>query len=358
MIEEFFKAEKSTIDNIIEDYFDGLIREEKEILFGDFVNQLKEFITNKKAKRIHPVLLIAAFSGIVNPLYLDDQIDQIRKISICVELLHSGHLIQDDLIDDDEERRGKPTFHKQLRNEIEQIYKSQNIDKRNHIIDDYGRDLSILGGSYGYLLGLDVLKASKFPEQIKLLAINEYTEALNYVIQGQIIEEYMEHHKITMTLEQYLNIAELLRARVFEKSTKIVAILARGNMHYQIKPLSDAMLKIGQAYAIRDDILDLEHDIKRQKKKFVYILAGQNTDEEQSKVLNEIFRKTPPLNKEDINKVADIFTQTNALIIAEQFAKNLIEQAKNNLKDIYPDLNKSQKAFFNEFSDYIYLREF
>ena len=74
--------------------------------------------------------------------------------------------------------------------------------------------------------------------------------------------------------------------------------------------------------------------------------------------MNEVFRKTEPLNKDDINKVADIYTQTNALIIAEQFAKNLIEQSKNYLKDIYPDLNKNQKAFFNEFSDYIYLREF
>ena len=212
--------------------------------------------------------------------------------------------------------------------------------------------------TFGYLLGLDVLKASKFSEHIKLLAINEYTGALNYLIQGQIIEEYMEHHNITMSLEQYLNIAELQRARVFEKSTKIGAILARGNIHYQIKPLSEAMLRIGQAYAIRDDILDLENDIIGKKRKFIYILAVQNTDEEQSRALNEVFRKKEPLNKDDINKVADIYTQTNALIIAEQFAKNLIEQSKNYLKDIYPDLNKNQKAFFNEFSDYIYLREF
>ena len=158
-----------------------------------------------------------------------------------------------------------------------------------------------------------------------------------------------------------MNILELLtiqRARVFEKSTKIGAILARGNIHYQIKPLSEAMLRIGQAYAIRDDILDLENDIIGKKRKFIYILAVQNTDEEQSRALNEVFRKTEPLNKDDINKVADIYTQTNALIIAEQFAKNLIEQSKNYLKDIYPDLNKNQKAFFNEFSDYIYLREF
>ena len=85
------------------------------------------------------------------------------------------------------------------------------------------------------------------------MEIKEYSEAMAYIIKGQIIEEYMYYHDITMSLEQYLSIAELLRARLFEKSSKIGAILAKGNLHYQIKPLSNAMLKIGQAHAIIDE---------------------------------------------------------------------------------------------------------
>jgi geranylgeranyl pyrophosphate synthase len=64
------------------------------------------------------------------------------------------------------------------------------------------------------------------------------------------------------------------------------------------------------------------------------------------------------LTKNDIDEVKNIFIQTNATVIAEQFSKNLIQEAKEYLRDIYPDLNKEQKEFFNEFSDYIYLREF
>ena len=197
----------------------------------------------------------------------------------------------------------------------------------------------------------------KFPDQLKLLAISEYSEAIDYLIRGQIIEEYMDSHNLTMTLEQYLNIAELQRARLFEKSAKIGAILARGNIHYQIQPLSDAMLRIGQAYAIRDDMLDVIEDIEGKKKKFIYIVAVQNTDEEQSKILNEIYRK-PKLTKNDIREVETVFTDTNALVIAEHFSKNLIEQAKNYLKDIYPDLNKLQKVFFNEFADFGFMRDY
>ena len=38
--------------------------------------------------------------------------------------------------------------------------------------------------------------------------------------------------------------------------------------------------------------------------------------------------------------------------------KNLVQEAKEYLRNIYPDLNREQKEFFNEFSDFIYLREF
>lgn len=357
MIDEFFNTEKTAIDEELMRYFKFLGEEEKGALFGDFLSQFKNFVMNDKAKRIHPVLLIAAFSGIVNPMYLEEQIEAIRKASIAVELLHSGHIIHDDLIDDDDVRRGKPTFHIQLTEEISNIYKNRNETKTEELIETYGRDLSVLGGSIGYLLGLDVLKSSKFSDNLKLLAINEYSDGLNNLIKGQVIEEYMEHYNITMTMEQYLNIAELQRARMFEKSVKIGAILAKGNLHYQIKPLSEAMLKLGQVYAIRDDILDLKEDILGKKKKFIYICAVQNVDEVQSKRLNEIYGKDE-LTKDDVSEVELVFGETNALVIAEFFARNLVEQAKANLKEVYPDLNKKEKSFFTEFSDYIFKREF
>ncbi len=357
MIEEFLKVEKEAIDGELKDYFAYLNENEKEILLKDFFAQLQEFILNKNAKRLHPILLIAAFIGIVNPINLNHQMDQIRKVSLAVEFLHSGHLIQDDLIDDDAERRSKPTFHVQLKNELNKVYDKIEIHNRNEIIQMYGRDMSILGGTQGYLLGLKVIKSSKFSENLKLLALNEYISAMDNLMKGQIIEEYMNYHNITMSLEQYLIIAEMQRASLLEKSTKIGAILAKGNNHYQINPLSKAMNLMGQAFAIRDDIIDLISDIKARKKKIIYIFAVQNTDEEQSKTLNEIYH-LDELRKDDVRTVEDIFTETNAVIIAEHFSKNLISQAKAALKNIYPDLNKNQKTFFNEFSDYLYMRSF
>ena len=356
MIEDFLKEEKVEIDNQLEAYFNILNKSEHEILLQDFFSQLQEFVLNKKAKRIHPILMIAAFIGIVNPQFLDEQLDQIRKVSLAVEFLHSGHLVHDDLIDEDKVRRDKPTFHVQLENELKELYKNSTLSNKKGIVIKYGRDLSILGGSQSYLLGLDIIKQSKFPDNLKLLAINEYNTAMDCLLKGQIIEEYMSYHNITMSLEQYLYIAELQRASLLEKSAKIGAIMAKGNMHYQIQPLSEAMLRIGQAYAIRDDILDMEEDVKNKTKKAIYILAVQNTDEEQSRILNEIYRKDE-LSKSDVKDVIQIFAETNAIIVAEHFSKNLVLQAKSYLSDIYPDLNKEQKLFFNQFADFIYMRD-
>jgi len=357
MIDKFLKSEKEAIDKELAEYFSHLNENENEILLKDFFAHLQEFTLNKKAKRLHPILLIAAFVGIVNPINLDNQLDQIRKVSLAIELLHSGHLIHDDLIDADSERRGKPTFHVQLRNELNQVYDNIKIPNKEDLIKSYGRDMSILGGTQGYLLGLNVIKTSRFSDILKLQAINEYTAAMDSLMKGQIIEAYMNYHNITMTLEQYLTIAEMQRASLLEKSAKIGAILAKGNIHYQINPLSKAMNLMGQAFAIRDDIIDLKKDIKAKKKKIIYIFAVQNTDETQSKIINEIYA-VPNLTKDDVKTVETIFSETNAVIIAEHFSKNLISQAKASLKDIYPDLNRNQREFFNEFSDFMYMREF
>ncbi|MHA1196449.1 MAG: polyprenyl synthetase family protein [Promethearchaeota archaeon] len=357
MIEQFLEKEKQNVNEYLVQYFKDLENEEDDVFLKDFIHQYKEFVLNEKAKRLHPILLIAGFVGIINPIYLEMQLDEIRKTSIAVELMHTGHLIHDDLLDKDLIRRDKPTFHVQLMNELKEIYNNSSATDKQWLIKEYGRDLSILGGTEGYLLGLDVIKKSHFPDKLKMLAINEYTSAMNYLMKGQIIEEYMNYHNITMTIEQYLSLIEMQRARLMEESVKIGAILAKGNYHYQIKPLSEAMLKIGQAFAIRDDILDMREDIKARAKRIIYILALQNANEEQSQKLKEIYSQEE-VSKNDIEIVERIFAETNAVIIAEHFSKNLVVQAKNYLKEIYPDLNKEQKVFFNEFADYIYMRDF
>lgn len=70
-----------------------------------------EYMT-KNGKRLRPILtLISSFH--INPKWEDKHKDQISKIAIMIELLHSSSLLIDDLptIDNDLERRNQMTFH-------------------------------------------------------------------------------------------------------------------------------------------------------------------------------------------------------------------------------------------------------
>ena len=104
MIEQFLEKEKQNVNGYLVQYFKDLENEEDDVFLKDFIHQYKEFVLNEKAKRLHPILLIAGFVGIINPIYLEMQLDEIRKTSIAVELMHTGHLIHDDLFFADSSR--------------------------------------------------------------------------------------------------------------------------------------------------------------------------------------------------------------------------------------------------------------
>ncbi len=360
-LEQYFKEEKNKVDLELEKYFLDILKSEsiQDTLLYDFIKKVKDYILppNKKPKRLHPIILIASFLGIANPHYIEEMADKILSVALSVEFLHNAKIIHDDLIDKDMTRRGFPSFHVRWANQLLETYTDKDFPNKEESAREFGAVMAILGGNITYFLGSQIIFNSKFENEIKFKALAEYNEAFNSINKGLIIEEYMFWNKITMTLEQYLNIAELKTARLFEKSAKIGAILAKGNFNYQIRPLSDFMLKLGQIHSIRDDILDLEKDIMHGEKKFPYIIAIQNTTEDQQKILNELYGK-PDLNKNEVEEVMKIINETNALQIAQQFGLNLISQAKESLKKIYPGLNKKHEKFFMELLNFSINREF
>ncbi|MHA1463087.1 MAG: polyprenyl synthetase family protein [Candidatus Heimdallarchaeota archaeon] len=75
--------------------------------FGDvFYREFVDYLNNG-GKRIRPFLVKTAFDA-VGGNHADGNI---IRASLAIELLHNGSLLHDDVIDKDETRRGKPSFH-------------------------------------------------------------------------------------------------------------------------------------------------------------------------------------------------------------------------------------------------------
>lgn len=361
MLEEYLENEKNIVDAELDKFFNETLKAKsiQNTLLADYINKVKDFLLPEinKPKRLHPIILISAFSGIANRQYMGEMLDEIRAVSIAVEFLHNAKIIHDDLIDGDEIRRGAPSYHIMWANFLKEMYDQKGFPEKDESASQFGWIMALLGGSFSNFLGTRTILKSTFDDKLKFYALSEYNTASNYMTQGLIIEAYMKWNKITMSLEQYLNIAELKTARPLEKAAKIGAILARGNDYFQINFLSEFMLKFGQAYSIKDDLLDLEKDIKHGEKKFPYIICIQNTNEKQQKLLNELYGK-PDINKSEIEEIYGVMEENQCLLICQQFAMNLIAQAKSSLNEIYPAFNAEQEEFFNELLEFGFSRSY
>lgn len=90
-----------------EEAFSIALKTDNPILEG-----VHEYVLQTSGKQFRPILtlLAARLNGLINRVTID--------AAISLELLHTASLIHDDVIDDTEERRGKPAIHTRWSNKI------------------------------------------------------------------------------------------------------------------------------------------------------------------------------------------------------------------------------------------------
>jgi len=183
-------------------------------------------------KRIRPILAIAAARAV------SDSPDGIENAAATLEMVHTYSLIHDDLpaMDNDDLRRGRPTCHKL-----------------------FGDALAILGGDALCTLAFEVLSRLRGigPEQ-KVRLIEELARASGTVggmIAGQVHDIEGEGRMPSAPLLEEIHRAKtgaLLRA-----SVRMGAIYG-GATAEELESLSDYGERVGLAFQIVDDILDVE----------------------------------------------------------------------------------------------------
>ena len=87
-------------------------------------------------KRLRPALLLWACG------MMGGDPEKALPAAAAVEIYHNWTLVHDDIIDCDDIRRGNPSTHIQLKNDLRNTYQLQN----DELCQKYGRDLAILAG--------------------------------------------------------------------------------------------------------------------------------------------------------------------------------------------------------------------
>jgi geranylgeranyl diphosphate synthase type II len=188
-------------------------------------------------KRLRPILMNETFT------LFGGEGDVIEPFMAAIELIHTYSLVHDDLpaMDNDMLRRGKPTTHAV-----------------------YGEAMGVLAGdallNYAFETALNAYDADvdtvRVTEAMRLLARKAGVFGM---IGGQVVDVESEKKQLEMTKEKLDFIYELKTGALIEASMMIGAVLA-GATEKQVEIVENVAKKIGLAFQIQDDILDVEGD--------------------------------------------------------------------------------------------------
>lgn len=242
-------------------------------------------------KRLRPIFLLEFSKS------FGENIEKCIPLACAIEMIHTYSLVHDDLpaMDDDDYRRGKLTNHKV-----------------------YGEDMAILAGdsllSYAFEIMIHASLRLSGQEQINYLkAVKEIVGAAgpSGMITGQVADIFNGNespNKETLDFINTYKTGALLRASI------LAGPIAQGASQDVIDELSEYSEKIGQAFQIIDDILDvigevekigkkIRSDEKNNKKTYVDLYGIEKSKEIVDQLIEEAFIHLKKCNVDNQNIV-------------------------------------------------------
>lgn len=194
------------------------------------LNQSVLYSLQAGGKRIRPLLLLAILESFGMELKQAHY-----QVAACVELIHTGSLIHDDLpaMDNDDYRRGRLTNHKV-----------------------YDEATAILAGDSLFLDPFGFLAQVDLPAETILALVRELSQASGTfgMVAGQVLDMAGEGQNLTLEQLQAIHANKTGKLLTFPF---VAAGLIAGQSDVVINHLRQAGQLIGLAFQVRDDILDV-----------------------------------------------------------------------------------------------------
>ena len=352
--EEQLNELRAKIDKRLELFF-RKIRAKNDFISFNY-NNINRYITGG-GKRLRPAAMVMAYKG------FGGKEEEIYDAALSVELLHNSTLIHDDIMDEDESRRGKDSVHKAMRDYFLKNSKELNYNGPlfNKASSRFAASSAICDGNLLYSLGSLFLLNSNFDLMLVNKAMKAYSNAYRIVNQGQLLDIFFE---LKETQEKdYLNMIEQKTGNLFKASAEIGAILANAS-NEQTERLAKYAMNAALAFQLQDDIMDISSemgkghklgsDLMKGKKTLLVIKALEKASKRQRETLLKALGNGNA-NEEQIKDAINIIKATGALDYVKFLANTKIMEAKENLKRI--GLNKESLEFFGGFADFMLERK-
>ncbi len=226
----YLREKKAMVDRALEASFPAA-----EGPASDVIDAMK-YSLFAGGKRLRPILCMAGAGAVGG-----DETD-VLPVACALELIHTYSLIHDDLplMDDDALRRGKPTCHK--------------------VFDEA---IALLAGDGLLTESFALMTAPELTERVSphliLTVIALISKAAGYggMVGGQVVDIQSEGKTVDLSVVEFIHTHKT--GALISASVASGAILAGGDKS-QIEAITVYGGKIGLAFQISDDILDIEGD--------------------------------------------------------------------------------------------------
>lgn len=296
-----------------------------------FLDPFWEFL-DRGGKRWRPILFFL-FAEI-----LGAKEEEIKEFSVVPEIVHNGSLIIDDIEDQSELRRGKPSLHK-----------------------IFGEDLTINLGNFLYFFPLVIFKKNKkkIDSQTYQKLIEIFFEEMVNLHLGQGTDIFWHRgNQKKISEREYLEMCALKTGCMPRLAVRMATILAKR------EDLEEKLGKIAQsfgiAFQIQDDLMDLTlegkerkqfgksfgNDIKEGKRSLIVIYTLTKAEKNDGKRLREILDKKTKSIKE-VKEAISIIKKYKGIELARKKKKEILNESLRALEHILPP--SPRKGLLREF---------
>ncbi len=262
---------------------------------------------------------------------------QVLSVSAAIEIIHAFILMQDDVMDKDDLRRGQLAIHKQWQQMCEDKLKAHSDSVH------FGESLAYATGDVGTFLGMGLIVESKLPAKRKLEALSYLNGYLSRIGYGQGLD-------LTYELSDHVTEADVMRVHLHKTAhytisgpLKLGGILA-GLGDKQLEAMEKYGEAIGIAFQLKDDELGLfsddktlgktvGSDIKEDKSTILKIKALELTSQEDKTFLQKTYGNKN-LKETDLKRVQEITKNCGALAYSQELTQTLIDKGKKYIPQI------------------------
>jgi geranylgeranyl pyrophosphate synthase len=267
-------------------------------------------------KRLRPLLVLLAAESAGGPGDTVDAEDSLVRAAVAVELVHSATLVHDDVIDGAQLRRGRPS-----------------------IAAAAGRKLAVATGDL--LFSRAFAELARNGDAAQLRALSDASSAL---AEGELLQRE-DAYAVHVAVARYLHRCELKTAALFEAACRLGALVAVEGSPALAEQLGAFARRIGLAFQLLDDVLDVSGPVERTGKArgtdlldgtvtLPFILARERNPELAELDLASL---SGAGGSQNIERLCEQIAATGALDEARERALALVAEAKSALPQSLPD---------------------